>query len=380
MHEVGSIGVLGAGQLGRMMAPPASRLGLRIGFLDPSADACGGQFGPLTVADWDDAEAVRDWAGGFDVVTYEFENVPATTLAAAAAVTQVAPGPHVLAISADRLEEKRTFEAIGIDVPPYVPVAEPNDLPAAIERVGTPAMLKSRRGGYDGKGQVVVREAGDAEPGLREIGRPCLYEARVSFDAEMSIAVVRDRSGRVVAYPAARNDHAGTILAVTRAGAAAVHPSIDAGAIERATEGVRALADHLDYVGVLTVEFFVVGGRLLANEMAARVHNSMHWTLDGAVTDQFTNHVRAVAGLAAGPTDAPRPAGMVNLIGAVPSAADVPADGRHHLHRYGKVPAPGRKVGHVNLVADTAGELDALIDSVRRRVAGADAGLDRSSD
>jgi len=367
------IGVLGGGQLGRMLALAGTPLGARFGFLDPSEEACAAATGPVRRVPWSDLDAVRAWAREFDVVTYEFENVPPETLAAAAAVVEVAPGHGVLGLACDRLTEKEAFTAIGLEVPPYVAVAEAAELPAALAAIGRPAMLKARRGGYDGKGQAVIGADVDdaaAAAALAGIGRPCLLEQRVPFEAEMSIAVARARDGRTEAWPVSRNVHVGGMLAETRGGPAAAHPALAPETVAAATDGVRRLAESLDYVGVLAVEFFLAGGRLLANEMAARVHNSFHWTMDFAATGQFENHVRAVAGWPLGATDAPRPAAMLNLVGEVPAVADVPADGRHRLHRYGKSSRAGRKVGHLNLVADDVAELEARIAALRGRLRG----------
>ena len=367
------IGILGGGQLGRMLALAGVPLGARFGFLDPADDPCAAAVGPVTRADWEDLEAVRRWAADFDAITYEFENVPPATLAAAAEQAAVAPGPGVLEVACDRLAEKRAFTAIGLEVPRYEPVDDADAATASLERIGRPAMLKARRGGYDGKGQAVLGAETDGPTiaaAFATIGRPCLLEERIAFDAEMSIAVVRGRDGRSLSWPVSRNVHVGGILAETRGGIAAAHPALEPQVVVEAAEGVRRLAESLDYVGVLAVEFFLAGGRLLANEMAARVHNSFHWTMDHAATGQFENHVRAVAGWQLGATDAPRPAAMLNLVGAVPAVADVPADGRHHLHLYGKPPRPGRKLGHLNLVADDVDELERRITALRTTLPG----------
>ena len=367
------IGILGGGQLGRMLALAGVPLGARFGFLDPADDPCAAAVGPVTRADWEDLEAVRRWAADFDAITYEFENVPPATLAAAAEQAAVAPGPGVLEVACDRLAEKRAFTAIGLEVPRYEPVDDADAATASLERIGRPAMLKARRGGYDGKGQAVLGAEADGPTiaaAFATIGRPCLLEERIAFDAEMSIAVVRGRDGRSLSWPMSRNVHVGGILAETRGGIAAAHPALEPQVVVEAAEGVRRLAESLDSVGVLAVEFFLAGGRLLANEMAARVHNSFHWTMDHAATGQFENHVRAVAGWPLGATDAPRPAAMLNLVGAVPAVADVPADGRHHLHLYGKPPRPGRKLGHLNLVADDVDELERRITALRTTLPG----------
>jgi len=356
------VGILGGGQLGRMLALAAAPLGVTCRFLDPTPDACAGQVGPLHTVPWDDLDAVRAFAASVDVVTYEFENVPPETLAAAAEVVRVAPGPRALATACDRRLEKAAFEAVGLAVPPYRAVAEAAEIAPALEHVGLPAMLKARTGGYDGKGQVRVDAPQDATDGLVTIGRPCLLETRVPFDAEVSIAVVRAGDGDVRVWPVSANSHDHGVLAVTRTDRLPIGGDV----LRDATAGVIALAESLEYVGVLAVEFFVVDGRLLANEMAARVHNSFHWTMDWAATGQFENHIRAVCGWPLGATDGLPYAAMVNQFGTPIGPAVLPADGRHRLHQYGKTSRAGRKVGHVNVRADDSASLDAAIGQVQR--------------
>ncbi|MFK7961746.1 MAG: 5-(carboxyamino)imidazole ribonucleotide synthase [Phycisphaerales bacterium] len=375
------LGILGGGQLGRMLALAGAPLGVRTAFFDPMADACAGQVGPLTVADWRDDRAVRRFAESCDVVTYEFENVPAETLAAAGDAVRVSPAPSVLAVSSDRLEEKRAFERIGLSVPPYAPIAPGQAIDAALAISGRPAMLKSRRGGYDGKGQWVIDSADDVERGLAELNRPCLLEARVPFTAEISIAVARGRNGQIVAWGPSRNEHAEGILSVTRgpwpdgriATVESGHLGLEASVIGAAIAGVSALAEDIAYVGVLAVEFFVVDGTLLANEMAARVHNSFHWTMDFAATGQFEQHVRAVCGWPLGDASAIRPSAMVNLVGQTLGPADLPAGADHRLHLYGKPPRPGRKVGHLNLAANDGPALEHSLSQAMAAVAAAGA-------
>jgi 5-(carboxyamino)imidazole ribonucleotide synthase len=316
------VGCIGGGQLGRMLALAALPLGVRFRFLDPAADACAGEVGELVVGAYDDPEALERLAAGADAVTYEFENVPVDAAERVGAV----PGPAALAAGQDRRHEKELFIRLGIPTPRF----------GSLDEVGLPALVKQRRLGYDGKGQ----RAGDpsAPPADDE-----LAEELVPFDRELSIVAVRGRDADIRFWPVAENLHRDGILRVSRAPAEGA-PQVEAEAI------AAALLDELDYVGVLAVELFDVGGRLLANEFAPRVHNTGHWTIDGAATSQFENHVRAVLGLPLGPTEAAAPCVMVNLIGVVPPLAELLALPGAHVHAYGKRPRPGRKVGHVTLV------------------------------
>jgi 5-(carboxyamino)imidazole ribonucleotide synthase len=328
------VGCIGGGQLGRMLAQAGAPLGVRMRFLDPSPDACAGEVGELLVGAYDDPELLDRLAEGADAVTYEFENVP---VAAARRVGAI-PDPRALELGQDRLVEKELFRRLGIPTARF----------GTVDDVGVPALVKSRRLGYDGKGQHVVEEPAP-------IGDDELAEEIVSFDRELSVVAVRGRDGETAFWPLAENEHRGGILAVSRAPAAGAPQA-------EAEEIATRILDELGYVGVLAVELFDVGGRLLANEFAPRVHNTAHWTIDGAATSQFENHLRAILGLALGSTEARVPSVMVNLVGTLPPLDELAALPGAHVHLYGKAPRPGRKLGHVTLV--DAGE-DAVAEAVR---------------
>ena len=328
------VGVIGGGQLGRMLALAGIPLGLSFRFLDPSPAAPAGEVGELLVGAYDDAELLDRLAAGATVVTYEFENVPVEAARRVGAV----PAAAALEASQDRLVEKQLFRRLGIPTPRIDDEVE-----------SFPAILKTRRLGYDGKGQRLV-ETWEG-PGPSHV-----LEERLSFERELSLLAVRGRDGDTRFWPLVENVHEDGILRTSRAPAAAA-PQADA-------EGYASrLLDELGYVGVLALELFDVGGRLLANEFAPRVHNTGHWTIEGAATSQFENHLRAVLGLPLGSTES-RPSAMFNLIGAAPVMEDVLRIAGAHLHLYGKEPRPGRKLGHITLVEPTpAGEraLQALV-------------------
>jgi 5-(carboxyamino)imidazole ribonucleotide synthase len=331
------VGCIGGGQLGRMLAQAGEPLGVRLRFLDPAADACAGAVGELLVGRYDDPELLDRLAAGADAVTYEFENVP---VAAARRVGAV-PDARALELGQDRLVEKELFRRLGIPTARF----------GSVRDVGVPALVKSRRLGYDGKGQRIVERdeaIADAE----------LAEEIVAFERELSIVAVRGRDGDTRFWPLAENEHRGGILAMSRA------PARDAPPVE-AERIARLLLDELGYVGVLAVELFDLGGRLLANEFAPRVHNTGHWTIDGAATSQFENHLRAILGMPLGPTEARGRSVMVNLVGGLPSLDALRAVPGAHVHLYGKAPRPGRKLGHVTLVDasdDAVAEVARLAD------------------
>jgi len=359
------VAVLGGGQLGRMLGLAGIPLGLRSRFLDPSPDAPARAVGELVVGAFDDPDALEEVARGADVVTYEFENVPAASARALAGRAPVLPPPEALEAAQDRLAEKRLFERCGIPVAPYVPVDREEDLPGAIEALGLPAVLKARRLGYDGKGQAVVRSAQDAGPAWAAVGAaPSILEALVPFERELSVLAVRGRDGEVRVYPVVENVHRGGILRVSRAPA----PDLPEGLGEAASAYVRRALEALGYVGVLAIELFQAGGELLANEMAPRVHNSGHWTIEGAATSQFENHLRAILGLPLGAAEARGQAAMVNLIGRLPDPSRLLAVPGAHLHVYGKSPRPGRKLGHVTVLAPDRETLEERLAEVLRAV------------
>jgi 5-(carboxyamino)imidazole ribonucleotide synthase len=345
------IGVLGAGQLGRMLGLAGYPLDFDFVFFDPAAEACAAPLGEHIHAAYDDEAALARFCEAVDLVTWEFENVPAASAAFVAARKPLLPHPRALETGQDRLKEKQLFDALRIAVPPYAPVGSRAELEAAAKRIGYPCMLKTRRLGYDGKGQAVLRSAADLDGAWQKLGRqPLLLEAFVKFDREVSCIGVRGRDGKTAFYPVTGNVHRDGIL---RTSIPRARDPLQKAA-ERAT---RAVMEKLDYTGVLAFEFFAAKGRLLGNEIAPRVHNSGHWTLDGAVCSQFENHLRAIAGLPLGSTALRGPCAMVNFIGSVPESARLAAIPGLHLHLYGKQAKPARKIGHANLTASTPAEL-----------------------
>jgi len=361
---VSTLAILGGGQLGRMLALAAIPLGVEVRTLDPVAGAPAATVSTLTVGALDDLAALRKATAGADVVTYEWEGVPAGPVRALVAEGHaVHPSPDALEVSQDRVDEKTTFRALDIPVAEFEAVDDRTGLDRALERIGRPAILKTRRGGYDGKGQAVITTTADAERAWGELaaGAPLILEAMVPFDRELSILAARAVDGEVRTWPLVENDHRDGILRVSRAPAAGVDAQLQA----LADAYVRAVLERFDYVGVLTVELFQCGDNLLANEMAPRVHNSGHWTIEGSRTSQFENHVRAVMGWPLGDTASVGPAAMVNCIGVLPEPAAVLAVPGASLHRYGKAPRPGRKVGHVTVVAGSPAELDRRLTALR---------------
>jgi len=340
--------VLGGGQLGRMLGLAGIPLGLSFTFLDPSPDAPAAIVGDLVVGGLDDVAAARRAAKGAAVVTYEWEGVPAETARALEGDTRVLPSPRALEVSQDRLIEKDTFRSIGIATAPYLAVDDRASLDAAIDALGVPAVLKTRRGGYDGKGQAVLRSAADVDAAWHQLGGvPLILEGFVPFSRELSIVGVRGADGAFACWPAVENRHIDGILHLTRAPA----PGLDTALQTRAESCIRPLLDSLDYVGVGCVELFEFEGNLLANEMAPRVHNSGHWTIEGAETSQFENHLRAVLGRPLGSTAPRGVSAMVNCVGVMPDRDAILAVPGAHLHDYGKEARPGRKLGHVTVTA-----------------------------
>ena len=294
-----TIGILGGGQLARMLAIAGVPLGQRFLVVDSAADACAGEVAPLLRADWRDFEALAEFARRVDVATFDFENVPAETAQWLTEHTQVFPNPRALALAQDRLAEKNLFREIGLAAPAFAPVDSREDLAHAIAAIGLPAVLKTRRLGYDGKGQAVLRSAADADAAWAALGSaPLILESFIAFRREVSVVAVRSRTGEFRHYPLTQNWHAGGILAASLA-PAPDSTDLDSADLERrAVAHARALAERLDYVGTFALELFDRDGDLLGNEIAPRVHNSGHWTIEGAVCSQFENHLRAVLGLA----------------------------------------------------------------------------------
>ena len=348
------LGILGGGQLGRMIALAAYPLGIRTTVLDPSPDPCAAQVCPHIRDEFDDLQALYHLVEVSDVITYEFENVSVESARWLAERVPVFPSPRALEVSQDRLVEKDFFQSLGIPMPPFAAIDSRTEFDKAIAEIGLPAVLKTRRFGYDGKGQYVIRTSSDVEPAWQKLGgRPLILEGYVPFDRELSLLAVRGRDGTIATYPLVENEHRDGILHRS------IAPAGDTGEklSERAAEYASRILGELDYVGVLAIEWFQDGPRLLVNEMAPRVHNSGHWTIEGATTSQFENHVRAVCGLPLGRCDCQGFSAMFNFIGSVPVVADVLKHPEAHLHDYGKTPRPGRKVGHVTLRANSAEEL-----------------------
>ena len=360
------LGVLGGGQLARMLALAAAPLGVKTLAVDSSADACAGQVAPLVVADWTDYAALEAFAARVDVVTFDFENVPAETAHWLAERVAVFPAPQALAVAQDRLAEKTLFRECGLPTPDFMTVDTREQLDQALAAVGAPAILKTRRLGYDGKGQFRLREPADADAAWAALGAQAskhglILEAFVPFERELSVLAVRGRDGDFRTWPLTRNWHVDGVLSMSLAPA----PDIDL-LQPRATELARTLAERLDYVGVFALELFVRDGELLGNEMAPRVHNSGHWTIEGAHTSQFENHVRAVLGLPLGDTGARGMSAMFNWIGELPDLSAVLQAVDAHWHDYGKQERSGRKVGHATVCAPDAGQLAARLGGIAR--------------
>jgi 5-(carboxyamino)imidazole ribonucleotide synthase len=349
------VGVLGGGQLGRMLALAGYQLGVEFRFFDPNAGAPVGQIGQLIAADYTDHAALERFLEGVDVVTYEFESIPVSTVRFVAERMKVFPPVKALATAQDRLLEKQLFTDLDIPTPPFAAVDQIQDLQRAAARIGLPVVLKTRRMGYDGKGQAVIRDAASLEDAWRRLaGSQLLVEKYVDFQFELSVIGARDTAGREVFYPPIENVHRDGILRKSTAPAPNVTPQLAA----VATNYCQRLMDRLAYVGVLALELFSVDGKLFANEMAPRVHNSGHWTIEGAETSQFENHLRAVLSLPLGSTTLRGNSVMFNIIGHIPPIDRVVAIEGAHLHLYGKAPTEKRKVGHVTLVSPDAERLE----------------------
>lgn len=349
------IGIIGAGQLGQMLGFAARDLGVECRFLDPGDAPPASSCGEVIRRPFDDDEALAELASTCDVITYEFENVPVAALHKIEQRVPIYPPPSALRHSQDRLDEKQLFERLAIPRGEYRQVDSRGDIAAALQALGMPLVIKTRRLGYDGKGQFVVREPGQVDAAWQALGgAPLIAEQWVPFDFEVSCIGARNVDGDIALYPLSRNVHDAGILHTSRSPVEA--PELAA----KAEDYVRRLLEHLDYVGVLALELFVCGTELLANEFAPRVHNSGHWTIEGSATSQFENHLRAIMNRTLGSTASRGHAGMINLIGEIPPAAWTLEAGI--LHDYGKTPRPGRKLGHITVTAETAARCDALLE------------------
>jgi 5-(carboxyamino)imidazole ribonucleotide synthase len=355
-----TLGVLGSGQLGRMFAMAARRMGYRVNVLSPDSDTPTGQIADVEIrAEYADLDAIRRFARGVDVVTFEFENVPAATADAAAEFAPVRPAGRVLHIAQQRAREKQYLADHGFPVTPFAWIRTADDVAKAVEAPGVPGVLKTASFGYDGKGQAKVATAGDLKPAWEAMGKPeAVLERFIDFDREVSVVAARGVDGWVVTYGVIENVHANHILDVSVL-PASVSPAVE----RRAAEIARGVLESLDVVGVLCVEFFLTAnGELLINELAPRPHNSGHLTIDACMTSQFEQQVRAICGLPPGSTEVLRPAAMANLLGDLwrdgePNWAAACALPGVHLHLYGKAaPKPGRKMGHLTALAGSAAE------------------------
>ena len=359
-----TVGILGGGQLARMLALSGAPLGLRFRVLDTVADACAGQFAPLIVGDYRDGAALAEFASQVDVATFDFENVPAESAQWLSERVPVFPNPRALSIAQDRLAEKPLFRELGIPVPAFADVPDRAALDAAIASIGMPCILKTRRLGYDGKGQFRIRSSADVDAAWEALGAQAatvglILEAFVPFEREFSVVAVRGRDGEFRTWPLTENWHVDGVLSVSLAPV-----RVDDALAQSAVAHARVLAESLDYVGVFALELFCRDGVLLANELAPRVHNSGHWTIEGSETSQFQNHLRAVLGLPLGDTRMLGHACMLNWVGTMPDAHAVLREPGGHWHDYGKESRAGRKVGHATLRADSVSELAAALRRV----------------
>jgi 5-(carboxyamino)imidazole ribonucleotide synthase len=356
------VGILGGGQLGRMLALAGYPLGLRFRFLDNDS-APAGQLAELITGEFEDEAILEAFARDLDVVTYEFENVPVGAVRwLARAGVPCYPPPEALEAAQDRLHEKMLFTRLGIPTPAFMPVDSEEQLAAAVEAVGLPAVLKTRRLGYDGKGQVVIRDSAEIVAAWAQLGgRALILEAFIPFERELSIIAVRNRDGQTAYYPLIQNEHREGILRMSLAPA----PGATAALQATAEDLVRRIVDAVDYVGVLALELFQVKANLLASEVAPRVHNSGHWTIEGAVCSQFENHLRGVLGWPLGSTAVRGHSVMFNLIGEAPPRERVLRIPGAHLHLYGKTPRPGRKIGHVTVCCPALEQRDLVAAELR---------------
>lgn len=349
MRSPRRIGILGGGQLGRMLALSAYPLGISCLVLDPHIESPAGQVTQQLVAPLDDPRALQLLAGAVDLVTYETENVPTTAVRRLEKLVPVRPLVHALETAGDRLREKELFRDLQIPTPRWACIHSLDDLQRALEELGPPLVLKTRRCGYDGKGQFRIQNWAEASQSWEILGGvPCIAERQVRFSRELSVVAVRGLQGETAFYPLVENHHEQGILRLSLAPA----PGLSLQLSQRARDYAQQVLEALNYVGVLALEFFEVDGELLANEIAPRVHNSGHWTLEGARTSQFENHLRAISGLPLGSTQPLGCSAMVNLIGELPDLRAVENSPGAAVHLYGKMAVPGRKLGHVTITAD----------------------------
>jgi 5-(carboxyamino)imidazole ribonucleotide synthase len=357
------VGIIGAGQLGRMLALAGYPLGLKCAFLDRSAEAPAAQVAPILTGELEDSAQLAALAARSDVLTFDWENISGSALAPLEKVTLIRPPRAALEVSQDRLAEKALFSKLRIPVAAHAAIDNKEQLLRAARQLGLPGVLKTRRLGYDGKGQFLVRDAAHIDAAWTAIGgHGLIYERFQNFTREVSLVGVRSEAGQTVFYPLSANVHGGGILHY------GVAPFSNL-ALERAARTyLKRVMSALDYVGVLTVEFFVVKGRLVANEMAPRVHNSGHWTIEGCVTSQFENHLRAICGLPLGSTRALGHTAMINFLGQMPDRERLLAMDGLAFHDYGKEPRPGRKLGHCTILKGRAGERNLALEEALKLI------------
>ena len=339
------VGIVGAGQLGRMLALSGYPIGVRCLFLDRSADTPGAQVAPSLIGDLEDPALLAELAARSDVVTFDWENISGSALSPLEKITQIRPPRAALEVSQDRIAEKALFTRLKIPVAAHCAIDSRGELIGALKKIGLPGVLKTRRLGYDGKGQYVLRSAADVDQAWAAIGAAGLiYEKFQDFSREVSLVGVRSAGGQTLFYPLSCNTHGGGILRHS------IAPFTNARLERSARLYMKRVMQALDYIGVLTLEFFVVRGSLIANEMAPRVHNSGHWTIEGCVTSQFENHLRAVCDMPLGSTRALGHTAMINFLGVMPDRERLLAIDGLAYHDYGKTPRPGRKLGHCTIL------------------------------
>lgn len=364
LQPIKTIGILGGGQLAMMMAQAAKKIGVNTLVLDASADACAGSVSELITAEFHDPTALQVLSERCDVITIDFENVPTATLQAFSDDLPCYPQAEFLTVVQDRWLEKTMLRESGIPTPDFFMVDSRPDLLSAVEQTGYPAVLKTRRFGYDGKGQMILRQPEDLEHAWRRFeGHALILEAFVNYDRECSIIAVRNRAGEIDYYPIADNAHTDGILHQSRAPSALADDHL----ISTAQRYIKQLLDDNQYVGVLTLELFVVGEQLLANEIAPRVHNSGHWSIEGTKCSQFENHIRALADMPLGDTSAITETLMINCIGQMPDVSMFNQAGLT-VHDYGKAPRAGRKVGHITLTNTDADALLAMAAEIEQKM------------
>lgn len=353
------IGIIGAGQLGRMVALAGYPLGLQFVFLDTGTDAPGAQVGDIIVGAFDDPKKLAELAAAVEVVTFDVENVPVDAVAQIAQTKPFYPQAAALGASQDRFVEKSLFHELKIPTPAFATVDSLEDLRHAARTIGIPGVLKTRRLGYDGRGQVQIKAPADIDAAWQTLqGVPLIYEAFVNFSREISIIGARSAKGEIRCYPISANAHSEGILRYS------IAPYRNPTLQRQAELYLKRIFKRFDYVGILTIEFFVKNGKLIANEMAPRVHNSGHWTIEAAETSQFENHVRAILGLPLGGTRAIGHSAMVNFIGTLPAPETLLAIPSVHYHSYGKTPRPNRKLGHCTITAASAAERDRALRQI----------------